>query len=88
MFEDTGTPPDWGDTVAVTADSGGCQSTTHGYYNAGNPGGSDQISKYPFTSPGNAADVGNLSSPNTNVGGCSSTTHGYRMGGAPEPQTK
>ena len=59
----------------------GQSSTTHGYASGGNPGNSNVIDKFSFTTDGDATDVGDLSLGRQSLTGQSSTTHGYSSGG-------
>lgn len=69
-----------GDAVnTVTAYSGACSSTTHGYKIRGPA--SNVIEKYAFAGGSNATDVGDLQSAANYGHGISSTNFGYSVGG-------
>ena len=53
----------------------------HGYASGGNPGLSNVIDKFSFTTDGDATDVGDLCRGRQSLTGQSSTTHGYSSGG-------
>jgi hypothetical protein len=61
----------------------GTSSSTHAYHAGGNPGDTNVIQKFPFSSDGNTSDVGDLTTGRApkNSAGAQSATHGYTSGG-------
>ncbi len=56
-------------------------NTGYGYLSGGDPGAVTNVSRFSFSSNGNASDVGNLSVARLYTNGTNSTTYGYTAGG-------
>ncbi len=87
----SGTGTDWGNLQSSKAYLGGATDGTNGFTVGGeSPGGGvNEIDKFPFSSPGNAADQGDLTITVHNNSGHASPTEIFSAGGySPSPGTR